>query len=86
MMVPAAGWMANLKGLRKPRAQLRIEAEEIRTAGHHALVQSLRESEEIGTNIRRLRTEAGIKQKDLAIYAGVSKGTISRIETDEVQP
>ena len=40
----------------------------------------------IAAEVRRARDDAGISQRRLASVAGVSQGTLSRIETGEVEP
>jgi transcriptional regulator with XRE-family HTH domain len=45
-----------------------------------------RESKRLGENLKRIRTEKGISQGDIARNLGVSRGYISNIENGKTNP
>lgn len=44
------------------------------------------ESKKLGNNLKRIRTEKGISQGDIARELGVSRGFISNIENGKTNP
>ena len=44
------------------------------------------ESEKLGKNLKRIRTEKGISQGDIARSLGVSRGFVSKIENGKTNP
>ncbi len=45
-----------------------------------------REAEKLGKNLKRIRTEKGISQGDIARSLGVSRGFVSNIENGKTNP
>lgn len=44
------------------------------------------EAEKLGNNLRRIRTEKGISQGDIAKSLGVSRGFVSNVENGKTNP
>ncbi|MCP5047007.1 MAG: helix-turn-helix transcriptional regulator [bacterium] len=44
------------------------------------------DKKQIGSRIRKLRVDSGVKQEDLAKLLGVSRAKLSRFETGEIKP
>lgn len=50
------------------------------------MVISMNNKPELKTNLKKIRTNQGYTQKQLADMIGVSRNTISSIETDQYSP
>lgn len=44
------------------------------------------EAEKLGENLRRIRTEKGLTQEDIARSLGVSRGFVSNVENGKTNP